>query len=68
MKCQVMMEKAESSSTRAGRSDLFQLSWYPVKRYANTKIKNHPSIDQSTPASKIDPLPNKTFNRMGGGC
>lgn len=58
MKCQVMMEKAESSFTRTGRSDLFQLSWYPmVKRDTNAKIKNLPPLDQSIPASKIDPAP-----------
>lgn len=68
MKCQVMMDKAESSFTRTGRSDLFQLSWYPtVKRDTNAKIKNLPSLDQSIPASKIDPAPalDKTLIHMG---
>lgn len=68
MKCQVMMEKAESSFTRTDRSDLFQLSWYPmVKRDTNAKIKNLPSLDQSIPASRIDPAsaPDKTLIQMG---
>lgn len=63
------MEKAESSFTRAGGSDLLQLSWYPmVKRDTNIKIKTLPSMDQSIPASKTGnppPAPDKTLIQMG---